>query len=383
MKYKRFLALILSIVMLAVCITGCGNQQTQKSEEYTNIFEYMFSMDEEEYSYAPQGLSFGMSEEEVIKAEAFTDYTVNEFGTITYTKNVTDLTENIKELTVSKDYYFTKGYGLSKVEFRFRVSKDDVDAFWDMMKKQSEEYMPSGIEDGASEVVWGEKITFDMAKDLTSSWTTREVNQSFAAFHGDFEAEDGSGDHILFFLVGNGDSYWEFYNLFYNNFFAYAINLDHEEYTYDLGKEDQFFRFRYGDDMQSVMNGHDMLYVNVEQKENVVSMGMAFRNMPGKIKEYTFGKGLIFDENYKLTGVEYTLTVNSEELAILCDMLYEQAANYMPKPTEGSYEDIKGGGAVAWIEKEIGGENTNWVELAFDDVENGRKAVTLSIYVEE
>ena len=380
-RFKTIIRLILC--MLAVCMTGCGNQQTQKAKEYTNIFEYMFSVDEEEYSYTPQGLTFGMSDEEVIKAEAFTDYTVNEFGNITYTKTITDVSEDIKALMVSKYYQFTEGYGLSEVEYRFRVSKDDVDAFWDILREQSKKYMPTGIDDDMSEMVWGEEISFEMAKDLTSKWTTREVNKSFAAFNGDFEVEDGTGDHIILFTVGNGDSYWEFYNLFYDNFFAYAINLDDEEYTYDFAKEDQFFRFRYGDDMQSVITGHDMLYVNIKQGTDTVSMGMAFRNMPGEIKEYTFTKNFVFDTSSKLTGVEYTLTVNSEELATLCDMLCEQAADYMPKPTEGAIKDIKKGNAVSWSAKDANGKITSLVELTFADSEDGRKAAMLAINIEE
>ena len=382
-KLQNTTIVLLILCMLVSCMTGCGNQQTQKNKEYTNIFEYMFSLEDEEYAYTPQGLAFGMSDEEVIKAEALTDYTIDDFGNITYTKTVTDVSEDIKELTISKYYQFTEGYGLYQVEYRVRVSKDDVDAFLNILKEQSKEYMPTGMEDNKSEVIWGEKVSFEMAKDLTSGWKTREANRSFAAFNGDYVLEDGTEDHIIQFTVGNGDSYWEFYNLFYDNFFAYAIKLDNEEYTYDFGKEDLFFRFRYGDDMQRVITGHDMLYVNIEQATDTVSMSMAFKNMPSEIKEYTFAKNFVFDTSSKLTGVEYTLAVNSEEFETLCDMLFEQAANYMPKATEGAVEDIKKGNAVSWSTKDASGKANSRVELTFADSEDGRKAVTLAIYIEE
>lgn len=378
-KLRTTAIVLLFLCIIISCITGCDTQQTQ-SKEYTNIFQYMFSLEDERYSYTPQGLAFGMSKDEVIKAEALTDYTVDEFGDITYTTTVENVSEELKDLTITKYYQFTQGYGLRQVGYDFRVSEDDVDAFLEILKEQSEEYMPTGIEEDMSEITWGEEVSFEMAKDLTSKWKTREANKSFAAFTGDYVCDDGTKDHIIRFAVGAGDSYWELYHLFYDNFFAYAVRLDNQAYTYDFEKENLF---RYGDEVQSVISRHDMLYYNIEQDADSVSMSMVFRNMPGEIKEFTFAKNFIFDTGSGLNGVEYTLAVNKEEFADLCDMLCEQAEEYMPKATEGAIEDIKKGSAVSWSAKDANGKTNSHVELTFADTEDGRKAVTLAIYIEE
>ena len=44
-KLQNTTIVLLILCMLVSCMTGCGNQQTQKNKEYTNIFEYMFSLD--------------------------------------------------------------------------------------------------------------------------------------------------------------------------------------------------------------------------------------------------------------------------------------------------------------------------------------------------
>ena len=81
--------------------------------------------------------------------------------------------------------------------------------------------------------------------------------------------------------------------------------------------------------------------------------------------------------------MEYTLIVNGEEFETLCDMLYEQVADYMPNATEGAVKDIKNGNDVSWNAKDANGKTTSRVELTFADTDDGRKAVTLAISIEE
>ena len=160
-------------VIELVCVLD-GRDYWTIEKEYTNIFEYMFDIEDGAYSdymYTPQGLTYGMSKEEVIEAEGLTDYTENHSGNITRKITATDVTEDIKELNIYKYYEFTRGYGLSKVEYYFEVTEEDKDAFIDLLKEQSKEYMPTGIGDDLKEVIWGETLSFKVAKDFTyTAW---------------------------------------------------------------------------------------------------------------------------------------------------------------------------------------------------------------------
>ena len=364
-----------------------GRDYWTKEKEYTNIFEYMFDVEDGAYSdyrYTPQGLTYGMSKEEVIESEGLTDYTENHSGNITRKITATDVTEDIKELNIYKYYEFTRGYGLSKVEYYFEVTEEDKDAFIDLLKEQSKEYMPTGIGDDLKEVIWGETLSFKVAKDFTSDWYNRETNKSVASFNGVYEPEGNSEYYTIMFKVANGDSYWNVYNLFHDNFFSYAINLENEEYTYDFRRSDVMVRYQYGDDKQQFQSSFDYgPYAILEENTDSLTVGAVFRDMPTEITEYAYERKFVFDEEFKLTGVEYTLSVKEEEFDTLCNLLYYQAGEYMPMATEGAVKDIQDGKDVSWRADDVSGKTTSRVELTFNDTGDGRKEVTLGIYIEE
>ena len=367
-----------------VCVLD-GRDYWTREKEYTNIFEYMFDVEDGAYSdhmYTPQGLTYGMSKEEVIESEGLTDYTENYSGNITKKITVTDVTEDIKELNIYKYYEFTRGYGLSKVEYYFEVTEEDKDAFIDLLKEQSKEYMPTGIGDDLKEVIWGETLSFKVAKDFTSDWYNRETNKSVASFNGVYEPEGNSEYYTIMFKVANGDSYWNVYNLFHDNFFSYAIKLDNEEYTYDFRRSDVLVRYQYGDDKQQILQNMSP-YVILEENTDSLTEGVVFRDMPTDITEYAYARKFVFDEESKLTGVEYTLSVKEEEFDTLCNLLYYQAGEYMPVATEGAVKDIQDGKDVSWSADDVSGKTTSRVELIFTDTGDGRKEVTLAIYIEE
>ena len=381
-KMNKFLNKI--IILLALCliiggIVGCNNKQEPKEMEYTNLFEYMFSIEDgEEYMYTPQGLVYGMSMEEVIEAEKLAEY--EEFhGSLISKITVTNVPYDIQKLTIEKQYVFEQGYGLRQVNYGFVVSEDDIDAFLEIVKEQSGEYMTTAINDGLSAVTWGDMISYELAKDINSEWMTIEVPKTFAAFVGVHDSEDGIGKNVNF-SVGNATDSWREYNLFYDNFFSYAVNLEDEEYTYDFS---QINMFQYGDDMQSVVHSQSLHRNNMVQEENKICISLAFRNMPSEIKEYAISRNFLFDGESKLTGVEYTLSVKKEEFAKLCQMLCEQAGDYMPKAIVGETKDIENGKDVSWSAEDANGKTTSYVELTFADAEDDRKEVTLGIYIEE
>ncbi len=380
---KQIIWMTIPVIVVAVFLSAC----TAGRKEYTNIFEYMFDVEDGAYSdymYTPQGLTYGMSKEEVIEAEGLTDYTENYSGNITQKITVTDVTDDIEELIVGKYYEFVPGYGLSRVEYYFGVTEEDKDAFIDLLKEQSKEYMPTGIGDDLEAVIWGESISFKMTEDFTSEWRDREGNKSVASFEGMSEAADNAGYYVFIFRAANGDDYWRVYNLFYDNFFSYAINLDNEEYTYDFGKESLFAWYHYGDDKQHILQNHNYgPYAILEENTDSFTVGAVFRDMPTEIMEYAYERKFVFDEESKLTGVEYTLSVKEEEFDTLCNLLYYQAGEYMPMATEGVVKDIQDGKDVSWSADDANGKTTSRVELTFTDTGDGRKEVTLAIYIEE
>lgn len=364
-----------------------GRDYWTREKEDTNIFEYMFDVEDGAYSdymYTPQGLTYGMSQEEVIEVKKLTDYKVDNFGDILVEKTIADVTEEIEELTISTYYRFARGYGLCKVNYDFRVAKDDMEALLDIVKAQSEKYMPTKIEDDLDSVVWGQKICFEMAKNFKSEGEVREGYKSYASFLGESGVVDGTDDRMIAFEVRIGGDYWRVYNLFHDNFFSYAINLDHKEYTYDFGQERLFALYQYGDDKQHILQNHNYgPYAILEENTDSLTVGAVFRDMPTDITEYAYARKFVFDEESKLTGVEYTLSVKEEEFDTLCNLLYYQAGEYMPMATEGVVKDIQDGKDVSWSADDANGKTTSCVELIFTDTGDGRKEVTLAIYIEE
>jgi hypothetical protein len=55
----------------------------------------------------------------------------------------------------------------------------------------------------------------------------------------------------------------------------------------------------------------------------------------------------------------------------------------MPMATEGVVKDIQDGKNVSWKADDVSGKTTSRVELTFNDTGDGRKEVTLAIYIEE
>ena len=380
---KQIIWITVPVIVAAVFLSAC----TAGRKEDTNIFEYMFDVEDGAYSdymYTPQGLTYGMSQEEVIEAEGLTDYTENHSGNIIQKITVADVKEDIKELIIGKYYEFVPGYGLSKVEYYFEVTEEDKDAFTDLLKEQSTEYMPTGIGDDLEAVIWGEPISFKISEDFTSDWRNRQGNKSVASFEGMSETADNSGHYVFIFKAANGDDYWSVYNLFYDNFFSYAINLENEEYTYDFGMTDLFARYQYGDDKQHILQNHNYgPYAILEENTDSFTVGAVFRDMPTDITEYAYARKFVFDEESKLAGVEYTLSVKEEEFDTLCNLLYYQAGEYMPMATEGVVKDIQDGKDVSWSADDANGKTTSRVELTFTDTGDGRKEVTLAIHIEE
>ena len=380
---KQIIWITVPVIVAAVFLSAC----TAGRKEDTNIFEYMFDVEDGAYSdymYTPQGLTYGMSQEEVIEVKKLTDYKVDNFGDILVEKTIADVTEEIEGLTVSTYYRFAKGYGLCKVNYDFRVAKDDMEALLDIVKAQSEKYMPTKIEDDLDSVVWGQKISFEMAKNFKSEGEVREGYKSYASFLGESGVVDGTDDRMIAFEVRIGGDYWRVYNLFHDNFFSYAINLDHKEYTYDFGQERLFALYQYGDDKQHILQNHNYgPYAILEENTDSLTVGAVFRDMPTDITEYAYARKFVFDEESKLAGVEYTLSVKEEEFDTLCNLLYYQAGEYMPMATEGVVKDIQDGKDVSWSADDANGKTTSRVELTFTDTGDGRKEVTLAIHIEE
>ena len=90
-KYVKIItASIVVVITLMVIIFG-RNYQKINNTKHTNIFEYLISLEDEEFAFAPSGLHYGMTKEEVIKVERLDTYEEDEYGNVSFTKDITDV----------------------------------------------------------------------------------------------------------------------------------------------------------------------------------------------------------------------------------------------------------------------------------------------------
>ncbi len=166
----------------------------------------------------------------------------------------------------------------------------------------------------------------------------------------------------------------------YDNFFQYAINLEHEKYTYAPKQVDFFMS------MEEVLQAEGISRDAVLEDKGVILEEKAYTDVSEEIPELTFGKMFSFEKELGLVNVTYNLIVEDTYLEGLCKMLYEQAVAYnMPEGAFGtSVELIKDGKRVDWNDSvfdEKNGWSTVQSEVSFSvgNHHDGRKVVKLSV----
>lgn len=404
--FKKKIAGLLVASMMVCNVAGCGQQKqdaansgtyvstesketkqnVEEKKEITNLFQYMVDLSGDKYAYAPQGLQLGMSVAEVVKAEEIDHYSVDADGNVDmyYETELTDIAEGMGTVIFKKWYSFEAGYGLSRVSCSFRVSKDDKDALLDLLDAQAKEYMPE-LEDTLQNK--SIKAGAEWEEDLISvEWDeTKKIEKDIhrtrteCAFH--VNSLYGTDDYLISLGVGFG-FYWSRHHLMYDNFFAYAVDLEAKDYTYAP------VLVKFGMDKDEIVNQLDSQNLSgvddmvISSDDTGIHTKMFYQNMPDALQEFTFEKDFTFDEDDALTKVAYTIIVNNKEYATLCEVLSEQAKEHMPEATTGSAEDIRAAQETSWSAKNANGETTSYVDVKFADAGEEQKAVTVVVYIE-
>lgn len=166
---KKYMMIVLLVVALASIILYTrfrSQRQVEEVAQYTNFFEYAIDLNEEEYAYTPKGLVYGMSKEEVLRQEKLADYEENEWGNISCTETISNISEDIGEVQFTKSYIFAEdNSGLVRTQYAFVLEMEDSAEFLEMLYEQAKAYMPQpqqgtmpGIEAG-EHVEWCDYIS--------------------------------------------------------------------------------------------------------------------------------------------------------------------------------------------------------------------------------
>ena len=308
-----------------------------KQKQYTNLFEYAVDLEAEGYTYAPARLKYGMTMEEVLRAEGLEDSAiVDEDGSTAYTSKVlTDVTEHISELEFAKRFFVIEEYGLKRVTYVLTVDGIASEGFKElcsMVKAQAAEYMPEkaveelGFEQGTGTLYWetdldlvsGMPNTFVQVKTSTDdvnkkSYLTMEIWVDYAD-----EVFLAKGD-LAFGLVKVEKEPEE-----HTNFFEYAVAKNNAAFTYVPAQ------YSYGISMEEILDAEQLDKKAVWQEDGIyyVEKQETITDISENIKEAIFGKKFWVYDGYGLAKVEYSFEVEDEYFEELCDLMSKQAAEY-------------------------------------------------------
>lgn len=141
-KWKKLMItiiVVLSIVTLGVVLFIKDFIRYDKD----NLFAYAIDLENENWAYAPKGLDYGMTADEVIKAERLKSYTWevdNEILRIE--KTVKDHYSEVKELDYVKRYFFDSDGELASVRHELRMGTEYEEVIRQLLFDQATIYMP-------------------------------------------------------------------------------------------------------------------------------------------------------------------------------------------------------------------------------------------------
>lgn len=331
-KYYYYIVLCAVTMVIALILAKPFAQ-----EEYTNFFEYAVDLEAEGYTYAPARLKYGMTMDEVLRAEGLSESAILDGdGSIAYTEEVlTDVTENIREMIFAKRFTVRGEYGLTRATYTLVVDGIASEGFKElcsMVKAQAAEYMPEnkeeelGFEQGSGKISW--KTDLDLVSgmpntyvqvqtdtdDITQqSWLTVEVWVSSA------DEVFLSRGNIDFGIVRVEKEPEE-----HTNFFEYAVANDQVAYAYVPNQ------YSYGISMEDILDAEDLDEKAVWQEDGIyyVEKQETIADISENIKEAIFGKKFWVYDGYGLAKVEYSFEVKDEHFEELCDLMSKQAAEY-------------------------------------------------------
>lgn len=198
MKKNNVKVVVISIVVVIVFAAAMyySNVYRLKSAQYTNIFEYLISLEDEEFAFSPKGLQYGLSREEVIQLEQLKEYDVDEYGNLSFTKDITDVLGHDAEF--HKQYVFSsEEKGLVEVECFISGNAQHAEELLRILYTQAKEYMPSPQEGTFAFIKAGQVVTWC---DYVENDELAKTQKSQAQIRPSVPL-DGKGNYVVAFKV--------------------------------------------------------------------------------------------------------------------------------------------------------------------------------------
>lgn len=132
------------IIICIVIVLAAGLFILKKAVDYkNNFFAYAIDLKNKNWTYAPKGLDYGMTVEEVIKAEEIVNYTWEKQNEILCTEqNVTKNFGKNETLKFVKRYFFDSKGGLASVRYELVTDYSYYEELRQQLYEQAQAYMP-------------------------------------------------------------------------------------------------------------------------------------------------------------------------------------------------------------------------------------------------
>ena len=154
MKKKYKVILGVSLILLIIIVIGIiKHQNSIRKNIYTNLFEYAVDLTNSDYAYSQAQLQFGMTMEEVLRAEGLDESAIlEEDSEIVYHKEkYKNVSGAIEDIVLYKRFIISDEYGLSGVYYDILVDKEDYDEVRALLCDQATAYMAEVPMEGSVE----------------------------------------------------------------------------------------------------------------------------------------------------------------------------------------------------------------------------------------
>lgn len=138
-KWMITISVVVSIVTLGVVLLIKDFSRYDKD----NLFAYAVDLENENWTYAPNGLDYGMTADEVIKADRLKDYVWEvESEILRVESSFSDLNGELKEFTFVKRYFFDSHGELASVRYELKTGYENYEVLQKLLYNQASSYMP-------------------------------------------------------------------------------------------------------------------------------------------------------------------------------------------------------------------------------------------------
>lgn len=395
MKKRNFFVILMAIVILlfAIATVLFLKYKQQRKDENINFFQYMINLEHPNYAFAVNGLEYGMTAEEILETEQLQEenwYKDAKF--IVEEKTYEDVPfgsdgEKISSLKLEKRYIYEEldNIGFFGANFTIYMDQSYEQAMRELLCEQALEYMPDANAYAAD--------IMKIKTDPVVGWEDLRENV-FDLNEKDILGETCCGlkvwinkDGLLEISLSCGldvrsmmKKYHQPEQNDYDNLFSYALNLSDASYTYAP------MQVNYGMSVEEVLEVTKLSEENFEEEGMTIISQRELSNVSEEFDEVGFREKYVFTQDHGLVSVEYAVLVEDSDFESLCNMLYEQAKDCMPKTRNFDIEFIKDAKQVQWDDA-IFDEKTGWstaqtcVSLSFGDAEDGQKVAYINVYL--